>query len=250
MRLESYLSRLELNLSTVKADLPALDETLVSYSQNAGLREKILGFAQSDAISRFYAAVLLWSIDKEKSDEILTELQDDETPLTIQKSIGHGAVEMPLYLLVRDFRSQESFPSESLRQSETLANWKISIATEKRRIGEDFDENTLPRYEDVLEAQTDAEKMQSLRLKIEKLKSGSAAERFYAAALVRLLDESEARDILETLLTEPAEVEILSGDTMMSFPASQIAAGLLGRNVASQPENQNPVTRFFKWLGG
>jgi hypothetical protein len=251
-KIEFYLSCLVPNLQTVTGDLPTLDETLAAYAQNASLREKIAELAASDGVNRFYAAILLWPVEKAKADQIFAGLAGDETLLTVPKSLGHGAVEIPIYLLARDFTNEKAFPGESLSRIETLANWKTAVATEKRRAGKAFDENSLPRYEEVRASRTDAERLKELRVRIEELKTGSAAEKFYAAALVEPLDADETRRILEGLLSEPAEVGVLSGDIMLNFPASQIAARLLGQTVPEEepPDQPNPVARFLKWLGG
>jgi hypothetical protein len=251
-RLEFYLSRLEANLPPGNAALPTLDETISSYSQNTELRGKVLELSQSDVVSRLYAAVLLWPVERAKAEEILTALLTDKTPLRVQRSVGHGAVEIPLGLLARDFLEHKSFHGENLSRIEALANWSAAIAVEKRRLAESFDENELPRYADVFEAREDAEQMQKLRLKIADLKNGSVAERFYAAAIVKEFDETGAQNILESLLDEPMEVGVLSGDIMMNLPASQVAADLLGLNTGKEnsPEIQNPIARFFKWIGG
>jgi hypothetical protein len=256
LRSDFYLRRLKPNLPKSRKadedDLPTLDETVTSYAENADLREKIAELSNADAVSRFYAAVLLWSVETGKANEILTNLQNNQTPLTVQKSVGHGAFVCPLYLLARDFLAQKSFYGENFGKVESLANWSAAVVSEKRHDGESFDENTLPRYEDALEAQADAEKLQKLRLEIEKLKNGSVAERFYAAALVQFFDETEARNILEGLRDESAEIGILRGDIMMNLPASQVADELLGQNSSDQnsTEFQSPIARFFKWLGG
>lgn len=255
LRSDFYLRRLRPNLPESRrtaGDLPTLEKTIETYLQNAGLREKIVKLSNADAVSRFYAAVLLWSVENEKASEILANLQNDKTPLTVQKSVGHGAFVCPLFLLVRDFTAQKSFYGENFNRAESLDNWSLAIASEKRRDGKDFDENSLPHYEDVLEAQTDTEKLRKLKIEIEKLKNGSVAERFYAAALIQNIDETEARNILESLRNEPAEVGVLRGDIMMNVPASQIAEELLGPNISDQnsTEFQSPIARFFKWIGG
>lgn len=249
-RLEYYLVRLKQNLPDEKS-LPALDETLDSYHSNEILRVKIDELANADSVSRFYAAILLSAIEKTKANSILEQLQNDKTPIVFQKSIGFGAVEIPLYLAVRDFIDGDSSIGENLSRVESLDTWKLAISMEKRDSKEHFDENALPLYEDVLEAQTDAEKMLWLRDKIEMLKNGSVAEKFYSAALLQYFDEPEARKILESLIDEPAEISVLQGDTMIAFPASFVAGDLLGRNVSKKEssENQSPLARFFKWLG-
>jgi len=251
-KIDFYLSCLVPNLQTLTDALPTLDQTIALYDEDVKLRERINELAKSDGVSRFYAALVLWLVERSKAEEIFGLLRDDETTLTVQKSIGHGTVEIALYLLAGDFTEQKDFPGKNLSRIEELAKWKAAVATAKRRRGEIFDENSLPRYEEVLAAQTDAERLNNLHSRIEKLKLGNVAERFYAAALLQLFDEPEARKILESLLKDPAPVGILSGDVMLEFPASGIAAQLLeeGAPAETPAESRNPVARFFRWLGG
>lgn len=252
-RIEAYLSRLGPNLPVADDARPSLDETLRSYANDAALRAKIAALAQSGGSGRFYAALLLWPVDKPKALEILNELADDETNLTVQKSIGHGLIELPLYFLAEDFVADKSFPGENLRSIEMLDNWKSAIVAEKRQVAQPFDDDSLPSNKQLLKSRKNPERQKRLRTKIAPLAAGSAAERFYAAAVFQFFDKAETRRILEGLLDEPAAVGVMSGDIMLNLPASQVAARLLGRNVPAEeaaPENQNPLARFFKWLGG
>ena len=130
-RLEFYLNRLEQNLPAIKS-LPTLAETLDSYPTDAALRGEIDKLANADAVSRFYAAVLLSTVDNAKADKSLEHLQNDQTRITFQKSIGHGAVSIPLYLAARDFVNRDSSDGENLRRAESLDNWKLAISMEKR----------------------------------------------------------------------------------------------------------------------
>lgn len=253
LRLEFYLQRLAPNLPDDLEAVPTLDEMLADYPHDLDLREKIIELSNTGAVGRFYAAVLLSAVEKTRAEEILANLRGNETPLAIQKSIGHGVLQIPLYLFAQDFLEQKSFHGEHFKRIETLANWKAAVVSEKNRYRDvDSYENFLPHYEDVLQAQKDAEKMSVLRSKIENLAQGSVAERFYAAVLLKNINENDARKILESLADEPAEVGILHGDIMLNVPSSHVAAEMLGRKTREEnpPEKQNPVSRFFKWFGG
>lgn len=246
-RIDFYLNRIRQNLpETFSA--PSLDSVLAEYQSDAGLREEIESLSNAGAVSRFYVAVLVSAVDKAKSDQLLESLTNDQTRIRFQKSIGHGTIEFPLYLAVKDFINDENSQPENLLRAESLDNWKLSVSMEKEKSDDNI--SALPSYEDVFEAQTDREKMIRLNRKVESLKTGSVAEKFYAAAVLRYFNETEAREILEKLVDEPAEVAVLQGDIMMKLPASQLAAELLGRDASNEKsaETQNPLARFFKWL--
>lgn len=250
-RLEFYLSRIKANIAD--QTLPTLDETLAGYEGNSELLEKISNVTRLGPVERLYAAVLVSTVDREKADELLSDLKADKTSLSIQRPIGHSTVRIPLGLFARDFVENKSFHGEHLGHIEALDNWKIAISAEKRRTGKSAEVEALPRYDEVLDAKVDAERIPELQRRVAKLKNGSVAERFYAAALLDFVDEeAESRAILEDLKKETTEVSLLRGDTTLNFPANKIAAELLGEKpVDERPAAvRDPVARFFKWLGG
>ena len=247
-RLNFYLGRLKNNLPAA-SNLPTLDEVLEDQRQNQpDLRAALL--TANEAVERFYAAVLLWALDREQAQRILNDLKNDKTSLLVQNSVGFGSSEMPLFILVEDFLNDESFPGTNLVKAERLANWANSVRSEKRKAGAEYDATTLPKYDEIIKARTSADKRRLLDSRIEDLKKGSVAERFYAAAVLNELDREKSREILENLLDENEEVGISRGDVMMNIPASQAAADLLNENNRVVKQRiKNPIARFFKWFG-
>ncbi|MBS1797607.1 MAG: hypothetical protein JSS81_27535 [Acidobacteria bacterium] len=249
-RLEFYLDRLAAGGGGDAP--PGLDEAIAGYGKSADLRGRIGELIEGETAGRFYAAVLLSAVDGARAGAVFGRLKTDQSLLSVQKSVGFGTIEIPAALLAADFLEAEDFPGPHFRRAEALAGWQTAVELEKRRAGKVFDENGLPRYADAVEARADAEKAAALRRRIESLKAGGPAERFYAAAVAQVFDEDESRQILESLLDEPATVAVLGGDLITDFPASQLAAEMLGLKPAGAPEpaGRNPFDRFLKWLGG
>ncbi len=251
-RFDFYLSRLKNNLpEEFIGTLPTLEETLAGKNQGAVL-ERIAALSKADITSRFYAAVLLKAGGANDLRQFAADAENDETPLRVQQSLGFGVFEMPLNLLTQDFLNGETVPGENFLKAEKLSQWASSVRAEKANTDPDFDPESLPQAAEIVAAGKDAEKKEELNRRIEQLTDGGIAERFYAAAASAYFDEEKSRRILESLLDESGKVGILSGDIMMTFPASEVAAKMLGlTDSGSQKQDfESPIARFFKWIGG
>lgn len=229
---------------------PTLDEVVDNYGQDANLREKIEQMLDADAIKRLYAAILLWEVDRTRAADVLGKSTFDNTKISIQARLGFSVIATTVGILARDFLSEQQIHGDNFTREEGLDNWALAVSTEKRELKQDFDKTYLPKWMNVLEAREDAEKLKKLRLEIDRLKNGdSVAEKFYAAALLNTIDESESKKVLESLLTETTEVSILSGDEMDNVPAHQVAENILNPEKYYQPsEPTNPIAQVTKWL--
>lgn len=229
---------------------PTLDEVVKNYRQDATLREKIEQMLDAGAVKRFYAAVLLWEIDRAKAKSVLEELENNSTPVEVQAQLGFKIVETSIGVLARDFLSEQQIRGSNFSREENLRDWEIAVLSEKRELKQAFDINSLPKWTDVLEARENADKMKKLRIEIDRLKNGEGiAEKFYAAALLDTIDEAESKKVLESLLAEKTEVGILSGDEMNNIPAYQVAESILNPEKFYQSsEPTNVIARATKWL--
>lgn len=229
---------------------PTVEEVLDNYLQDPELRKKIDQMLDADAVKRIYAAVLLWNVDQPKAKDVLVKLSNDETRIEIQTGAGFSIIETTIGILARDYLSEQQIRGSNFSREETLNKWAVAISMEKRHLNQVFDEESLPKWKDVLEARENVDQLEKLRIDIDRLRNGDGvAEKFYAASLLQTIDEAESRKVLESLLTEKTKVGILSGDEMDNIPAYQVAEGMLNPerfNRTSEPAN--PIARATKWL--
>lgn len=101
---------------------PTLDDIANNYEQDARLRDKIQQMLRADdAGKRFYAAVLLWEIDRTKSKDVLEKLTADATSVRVQARIGHPVVETAVGILALDFLSGQQIRVDNFIKEETLS---------------------------------------------------------------------------------------------------------------------------------
>lgn len=229
---------------------PKLDEIVGNYAENPDLRGKIQEMIDGDSIKKLYAAILLWKVDPAKATNILENLTDDDTKLSVQAQLGFSIVETTVEILALDFLSEQHIYGSNFSKEEHLNRWALAVSTEKKESKREFDKKSLPKWNEVLEARRDAGKMELLRERIEHLKnSGAAAEKFYAAVLLNTIDKEESRKVLESLLTEETNVLILAGDEADNIPARQVAESMLNPQTSF---HTSPPTNIFaratKWL--
>ncbi|MEP6925004.1 MAG: hypothetical protein ABI954_11115 [Pyrinomonadaceae bacterium] len=228
---------------------PLLDEVLALDHQNIELDQRISEMLVGDSIKKLYVGVLLSDVDKDKARKILESLTNDSTRITVQKSVGFGLVDSSVKILARDFLAQGTIRGDYYAKAEALANWAVAVSMEKRAERQAFDNSSLPKLEDVLEAQDSPAQSRRLRLEIDRLKNGSVAEKFYTAVLLETIDKTESRAVLESLLTENTKVSLLSGDEIDNIPAYQLAESLLNpQSFTQSSEIRDPIARAFKWL--
>lgn len=244
---------------TVRRFSPALlENALASYGQNAELQQRIdRMLAGDDALEKLQAAIFLFAIDQERATTILETLARDATSVTVQKPVGFGRVNCQIRILAIDFINEKTI-GRNFYKVVNLANWASAVSIQKSSAEQRFDEDSLPKWEDVLDAGTNADKRAELLIKIEPLKNGNAAEKFYAAAILDELDKAEARRVLHDLLGENAEVTIFHGDIALPQSAREIARQMLDPNAdderaTTSGEIKNPaknrIARAFDWLG-
>lgn len=229
---------------------PTLDEVVAGYSGNDEIRNRIDAMLQADAIQRLYAAILLSKVDESQSQSALKRLENDETAIAIQAHLGFRIVQTTVGVLARDFLSEQQTRGANFSQEEGLDDWATAIWQEKRELKRDPNPDSLPKWQAVLRAREDAARMDELRVQIERLKSSDiVAEKFYAAFLLRTLDETESRQIIENLLNEETPVMVGQGDLKMNLPAREVAADWLNPQTefhTSPPSNW--IARAQKWL--
>jgi GTPase SAR1 family protein len=217
------------------------------------IQAKIVEMLSGDAATRFYAAVILNKIDQPRSQQILDELKNDNSIISVQTQLGHGVLEVPAYILARGFESEGKVWSSDVRKIENLSRWALAVRHEAQQ-NSGGAEVSLPTYADALAAQGDGEKRQRLNADIEKLLTQSAAHKFYAAALLENIDEAERQRILHSLKNDNTPVVILFGDISQAVPASEAAGAILENravNIQNSKEFKNLDTtadKFFRWL--
>lgn len=229
---------------------PTLDEVDNNYSESSELRNKIQEMLGADAVKQLYAAILLWKVDSAKATNVLEKLTNDNTKLTIQARVGFSIVVTTVAIPARDFLNEQHIYGSNFSKEESLDRWALAVSTEKNESKNKFDENSLPKWNDVLDAREDAAKMEKLHIEIDRLKNGDGvAEKFYAAALLKTIDESESREILKSLLTEQTPVLVGHGDLKLKLPAGQVAESILNPQTSFQTSPpSNPIASATKWL--
>lgn len=229
---------------------PPLGEVINDYAENAELREKIKEMLDADSVKRLYAAILLWRVDQTEATTVLEKLTNDNTELSIQAQLGFSIVETSVGILARDFLQEQHIYGENFSKEENLDKWALAVSTEKRNLKRNFGKDSLPKWNDVLEARRDAGEMKRLRAEIDSLRNGdTVAEKFYAAVLLDTIDKEESKKVLESLLVEEINVLILSGDEADNIPARQVAESMLNPQTSFQTSPPaNPIARATKWL--
>lgn len=230
---------------------PTLAEVENNYAQDSKLRENISELLDgSDAIKRLYAAVLVSEVDWEKARDVLEKLSDNATQVKVQARLGFSVVETTIAIPARDFLNERQIRGTNFTKEENLNRWAAAISKERHQSKREFDAGFLPKWKDVLDARENAGQMERLRAEIDRLKNGDgAAEKFYAAALLGAIDESESKKVLESLLTEKTEVLVGYGDLKHNMPANQVAESMLNLPTSFQTSAPaNPIARATKWL--
>lgn len=231
-----------------------LENALASYHKNAELQRRIARMlAGDDALEKLQAAIFLSAIDEPRATAILKDLASDTTSVEVQQPSEFGSVSCQIRILAADFLGEKTINTNYWKVV-NLANWATAVSLEKKSAGQTFDQDSLPKWEDVLDAENDASKRAGLLSKIEHLKNGGAAEKFFAAALLDRLDKAESRRVLQNLLDEKSEVTIFYGDIALPQPARRVAAEMLDPNnneraASSGGDNKNLIARAFDWLG-
>ena len=223
---------------------PTLERVFADYPHNEALRREIAEMLSGDSIEKLYAAILLWKVDRPQAGKVLEELKNDAAPLRLPRTGGMGLIESSVKAAALDFPVGESVLGDNWSQAEKLSNLADSVSKQAMTEGKTLEEGPLPKWIDVLDARGNSEKEQALLSEIEKLKTGTASEKIYAALLLKGLDNPEYKEILESLLEDETIVVYRSGDLEIPSPAKMVAGFFLDLKLPGAPP-KNMIAGIF-----